>query len=95
MIALLALLGMTNIHRINAYKTVQGAACNGIALLAFVSKGIIYWRHAGVMLAGAVLGGYFGAHFAQKMKQQHVRWIVIAIGLGMSSYFFWKTYFSH
>ena len=91
MIALLALLGMTNIHRINAYKTVQAAACNGIALVAFVSKGVIYWKHAGVMLAGAVLGGYFGAHYAQKMKQEHVRWIVIAIGLGMSGYFFWKT----
>ena len=93
MIALLALLGLTNIHRINAYKTVQAAACNGIALVAFVSKGIIYWKHAAVMLAGAVIGGYFGAHYAQKMRQQHVRWIVIAIGLGMSAYFFWKTGF--
>ena len=40
------------------------------------------------MVVGATLGGYFGAHFAQKMKQEHVRWIVIAIGAGMSAYFF-------
>ncbi len=90
MMALLALLGLTHIHRINAYKTVQAAVCNGIAILAFITKGVIYWKHAGVMVAGALLGGYFGAHFAQKMKQQHVRWIVIAIGAGMSAYFFWK-----
>jgi len=90
MVALLALLGMTHIHRINAYKTVQAAVCNGIAILAFVFHGVIYWKHAGVMVAGALLGGYFGAHFAQKMKQEHVRWIVIAIGFGMSAYFFWK-----
>ena len=91
MMALLALLGMTHIHRINAYKTVQAAVCNGIAIVAFVAKGVIYWKHAGVMVAGALLGGYFGAHYAQKMKQEHVRWIVIAIGAGMSAYFFWKT----
>ena len=93
MMALLALLGMTHIHRINAYKTVQAAACNGIAVVAFVTKGVIYWKHAGVMVAGALLGGYFGAWYAQKMKQEHVRWIVIAIGAGMSAYFFWKTGF--
>jgi uncharacterized protein len=91
MMALLALLGLTNIHRINAYKTVQAAVCNGIAILAFISKGVIYWKHAGVMVVGATFGGYFAAHFAQKMKQQHVRWIVISIGAGMSAYFFWKT----
>jgi uncharacterized protein len=93
MMALLALLGLTQIHRINAYKTVQAAVCNGIAILAFVTKGVIYWRFAAVMFAGATLGGYFGAHFAQKMDQEHVRWIVIAIGAGMSAYFFWKTGF--
>jgi hypothetical protein len=93
MMALLALLGMTHIHRINAYKTVQAAACNGIAILAFVFKGVIYWKHAGVMVVGSLLGGYFGAWFAQRMKPEHVRWIVIAIGAGMSVYFFWKTGF--
>lgn len=93
MMALLALLGMTQIHRINAYKTVQAAVCNGIAILAFVAKGVIYWKHAGVMVVGSLLGGYSGAWFAQRMKQEHVRWIVIAIGAGMSAYFFWKTGF--
>ncbi len=91
MMALLALLGMTHIHRINAYKTVQAAVCNGIAVLAFIFKGVIYWKHAGVMVLGALLGGFFGATLAQKMKQEHVRWIVIAIGAGMSAYFFMRT----
>jgi uncharacterized membrane protein YfcA len=40
------------------------------------------------MVTGATLGGYYGAYFAQKMKQEHVRWIVITIGAGMSAYFF-------
>jgi len=88
MMALLALLGMTNIHRINAYKSIQAATCNGVALVTFVSQGVVYWRHAGVMVVGALLGGYYGAFLSQKMKQEHVRWIVIALGGGMSIYFF-------
>jgi uncharacterized membrane protein YfcA len=40
------------------------------------------------MIAGSLIGGYAGAHYAQKMNQKHVRWIVVAVGLGMSAYFF-------
>jgi len=40
------------------------------------------------MILGSLTGGYAGAHYAQKMNQQHVRWIVINVGLGMSAYFF-------
>ena len=46
-----------------------------------------------VMLVGAALGGYYGAFFAQKMKAQHVRYIVIASGASMSLYFFAKQGF--
>jgi uncharacterized membrane protein YfcA len=88
MMALLALLGLKSIHRINAYKTVQAAVCNGVAILAFVAHGVIYWKHAAIMVLGSTLGGYYGAWVSQKMKQQHVRWIVITIGVGMSVYFF-------
>jgi uncharacterized membrane protein YfcA len=40
------------------------------------------------MILGSLTGGYAGAQYAQKMSQQHVRWIVIAVGLSMSAYFF-------
>jgi uncharacterized membrane protein YfcA len=40
------------------------------------------------MVIGALIGGYYGAFLSQKMKQEHVRWIVIALGAGMSVYFF-------
>jgi uncharacterized membrane protein YfcA len=40
------------------------------------------------MTMGAALGGYSGAWYAQKLDQQVIRYFVIAIGLGMSAYFF-------
>jgi len=35
-----------------------------------------------------VLGGYFGAHLAQKTKPEYVRAIVIVIGFTLTVYFF-------
>jgi hypothetical protein len=40
------------------------------------------------MVVGASIGGYGGAYYAQKMNPQHVRWLVIAVGLAVSAYFF-------
>jgi hypothetical protein len=42
-------------------------------------------------MVGAILGGYAGAHYAQKLKPATVRSIVISIGVVMTAYFFWKT----
>jgi len=93
MLALLAIMGVESIHTMNAYKTVLATVCNGIAILAFVVARAVIWPQAMLMLVGAAVGGYYGAFFAQKMKAQHVRAIVIALGAGMSAYFFAKQGF--
>ncbi|HUO60249.1 MAG TPA: sulfite exporter TauE/SafE family protein [Candidatus Acidoferrales bacterium] len=90
MLAMLALLGIESIHTMNAYKTVLATVGNGIAIAMFVIAGAILWPQAIVMLLGASVGGYGGAYYAQKMNPQHVRWMVIAIGVLLTVYFFWK-----
>jgi uncharacterized membrane protein YfcA len=40
------------------------------------------------MIAGAILGGYLGAHYAQKVDPEKVRWLVIAVGAAMTVWFF-------
>lgn len=87
-LALLALMGERNIHTMNGMKTVLVSVANAVALATFIWAGIVVWPQAVLMIAGALVGGYGGAHFAQKMKQQYVRRAVIAIGLSMSIYFF-------
>ncbi len=91
-LAMLAAVGMTDIHAMNALKSVLGIAINGIASLAFVVKRAVVWPQAVVMIAGAMVGGYFGAHYAQKLPQAWVRWFVILVGAGMTVYFFVKAY---
>lgn len=91
-LAMLAAVGMTDIHAMNALKSILGIAINGVATLVFVVKGAIYWPQAIVMIAGALVGGYFGAHYAQKLPQAWVRGFVILVGTGMTAYFFVKAY---
>jgi uncharacterized membrane protein YfcA len=87
-LALLAVMGMQNIHAMNGIKTVLVGIANGVAIVAFIWHGIVIWPQTILMLLGSLIGGYGGAHLAQKMNPQHVRWTVIAIGLSMSVYFF-------
>lgn len=87
-LSLLAILGLDDIHAMNGMKTLLVSVVNGVAILTFIVARVIVWPQALVMLVGAIAGGYGGAHFAQKMNPQHVRWIVIGVGLAMSIYFF-------
>ena len=91
-LAMLAAVGMTDIHSMNALKSVLSSTTNGLALIAFITARIIYWPQAIVMLFGAVVGGYFGAHYAQRLPQTWVRRFVILTGTGMTTYFFIKAY---
>lgn len=88
MLALLALLGMTEIHEMNALKTVLGSAINGVAVLVFVLSGAVVWNYALVMVVGAIVGGYLGAHYAKKLPKQRVRQLVIAIAASLTAWFF-------
>jgi hypothetical protein len=92
MLAMLATLGMTDIHSMNALKSVMGFVINGVAVVTFIIARAVYWKHGGIMILGAIAGGYFGAHYAMKLPQVWIRYFVVAVGAGMTVYFFWKSY---
>lgn len=87
-LAMLALLGVENIHAMNGVKTLLVSTVNGVALILFISAKVIVWPQAVVMLIGAALGGYGGAYYAQKINPQRIRTLVIVVGFGMAAYFF-------
>jgi hypothetical protein len=88
MMALFAMMGVKSIHTLNGLKTLLASICNGMALVIFIAARAIWWPQALLMIAGAVAGGYGGAYYAQKMRPERVRLLVILIGFGMSAYFF-------
>jgi uncharacterized membrane protein YfcA len=92
MLAMLAALGMTDIHAMNALKVLLGGIINGIAVVTFIIAGAVAWKQGSIMIGGALVGGYFGAHYAQKLPASWIRSFVIVVGIGMTAYFFWKGY---
>jgi uncharacterized protein len=92
MLAMLATLGMTDIHSMNALKSVMAFVINGVAVVTFIVARAVYWRPGLVMIVGGVLGGYIGARYALKLPQAWVRAFVVLVGTGMTIYFFVKAY---
>ena len=87
-LAMLALLGMDEIHTMNALKALLTSVSNGVATVLFIVSHAVYWPETILMIVASMVGGYFGAYFAQKTKPEYVRAIVIAIGLALSIYYF-------
>jgi uncharacterized membrane protein YfcA len=92
MLPLLSLMGIDNIHAMSGVRTFLVTCGNTVAIAVFIFAHAVYWPHALLMMLGAAAGGYAGAYFAQKMQPRTVSYLVIAIGAGMTAYFFWKTY---
>ena len=92
MLAMLAVLGMTDIHAMNALKSVMAFVINGVAVVTFIVARAVYWKHGIIMIIGGIAGGYVGAHYALRMPQKWIRIFVVLVGTGMTVYFFWKSY---
>jgi uncharacterized membrane protein YfcA len=91
-LAMLAALGMVDIHAMNALKVVLSGVINGVATMTFIAMGAIVWPQAIVMTSGAILGGYGAAHYAQKLPPIWIRSFVILVGVAMTIYFFVRAY---
>lgn len=92
MMPLLSMMGVENIHAMSGLRMLLVTCGNAIAVAVFILAHAIYWPEALLMMVGAVAGGYAGAWLAQKLDQRTVGYLVIAIGYGMTGYFFWRTY---
>ncbi len=91
-LAMLAAVGMTDMHAMNALKVVLGGVINGVATFMFIATGAIAWKQGAVMTLGAIGGGFFAAHYAQRLPQAWIRAFVIIVGSAMTVYFFVRAY---
>jgi uncharacterized protein len=93
MLPLLVLMGIENIHSMSGVRTLVVTCGNAVAVAVFVVARAVLWPIVLVMTLGAIIGGYAGAYLAQKLEPKTVGYLVIAIGLFMSAWFFWRMYF--
>lgn len=90
MLGSLSVMGLRDIHRMNALKTLLGTMINVIAFFFFALKGLVVWHLALWMTLGAVIGGYAGARTAKRVDQRYIRAFVIVVGLFVSVWLFVK-----
>jgi uncharacterized membrane protein YfcA len=88
MLAMLQLMGYSDIHRMNALKTLLSAVINLSTVIMFVAAGAVIWKLAAIMIAGGIFGGYVGARAALRVPPARIRMLVSAIGFVMTAYFF-------
>ena len=89
-ITVLSLFGCRDLNEINALKVVSTTAANGIAFLIFVFERQVLWRYCLLAMVVCAIAGYSSASLARRIPQPILRASVVAIGLGMAAWFFWK-----
>jgi uncharacterized membrane protein YfcA len=95
MLALLGLLGLGDIHRLNAVKNLLGTVINGVSAAVFATGALtgghaVAWPYAAALAVGAVLGGLAGSHVARRLPATFVRRVVAVIGFGLAVWYFWR-----
>ena len=92
MLASLGVLGFEDIHEMNTLKVILGFLINIVAAVYFIASGLIFWSNALIMACGAVVGGYSGARFAQKVPQKKVRGAITVIGFVITAVMFYRQF---
>ncbi len=93
MLSSLSMMGIGDVHRMNALKTILAATMNGVTVAVFMFERIIVWEYALIMAAAAIAGGYLGARGARRLSQRAVRGIVLVIGFSVSGYYIYRRFF--
>jgi hypothetical protein len=92
MLATWTVFGLTDIHVMNANRTIMGAAANSVAAVLFIMARKIWWPQTLVMLVCTIIGGYIGARVARKVKPEYIRAIVTVVSAGITIAFFLRRH---
>lgn len=91
LITVISLFGYDDLHEINALKVVSTTMANGTAFAIFVLNGQVVWRYCLLAMFTCGIGGYASASLARRIPQPLLRGLVIAVGVFMTVWFFWKV----
>ena len=88
LLAFMALIGMKDLHAMNAVKTLLAGCLNAVAVVLFISVRAVDWRVVLPMVVGAMAGGFVGASVAQRINQVVLKHFISVVGFGLTVYFF-------
>ena len=88
MLAALAITEADDFHLINSAKHLCSTLIQLVAVILFVVAGLVSWRETAVIGVASVAGGYLGVVFGRRLSAGAIRWLVIAVGVALTVYFF-------
>ena len=93
MLAVLGMLGLGDIHRLNGVKNVLGMVVNGVSAAVFALGSLagwhaVSWPHAAVMAVASIVGSLGASHLARRLPARIVRRCVALIGFALAVYYF-------
>ena len=83
-VLLMAVLGVglqETMQRNNATKNVLAMIVNGVAALVFIAVAEVDWAVAGLIAAGAVVGGQVGATVGRRLPPVVLRGVIVLVGV--------------
>lgn len=83
-VIVLAALGLTvdeSLTKLNALKQAVSFSVNVAAAVFFLFSGYVVWEVVFVMAVAALIGGWLGGKLAGAIKPNHLRWLVVSIGV--------------
>jgi uncharacterized membrane protein YfcA len=87
--AVLALMGMDDMHKLNSMKVLVACLSNFSAVVTFVLARAVVWHYCLIAMVAAGIGGYVGARFAKRMSPVAIRAMVLTAGFSVAAWFFW------
>jgi uncharacterized membrane protein YfcA len=82
-VILIGLLGIfidDHLQRLNALKNVLAGLVNGVAAILFIAVAHVAWGAAGLLAAGAIVGGQVGASVGRRIPAPLLRGVIIVVG---------------
>ena len=92
MLAAWSLITTADIKLLNPTRMLLVTAANTIAVLCFIVLGGVWWTPTLVLGAGAIAGGYGGAHLGKRLPARAIRAITLIVAFGITAAFFYRAY---
>jgi uncharacterized protein len=79
-------------HQVVALKNLLAGCLRSVAVVVLIIEGTVNWGYGLPMALGGLVGGYLGGMFSSRANYTVLRWIVIGIGFGATTHYFWTLY---
>ncbi|HRF58600.1 MAG TPA: sulfite exporter TauE/SafE family protein [Fimbriimonadaceae bacterium] len=91
MLAVFGLYLAGDIHEHNAIKSWLAVVINATATLVFLFAGVVLLVPALALMVGALVGGYLGAVWSQKVEAELLRKAIVVLGFVLTAWFTYQV----